>query len=237
MKKIAVFGGTFDPVHIGHLRSAVELREQLGCDQLRLIPARVPPHRPQPAASAEQRLRMLRLAVADEPGLVVDDRELRRDGPSYTYDTLRELRAELGADCSLALVMGADACAALDGWHRWRELFELAHLVVMARPDAQLPATGIVADELRPRLRTATALDTDTAGAVVCMTLTPLPISATAIRTQIAAGRSPRYLLPDDVWRYILQHHLYAAVPVAPLSLRRQRRLTPREERLPHDPR
>lgn len=213
MKKIAILGGTFDPVHIGHLRSAVELREQLGCDELRLIPARIPPHRRQPVASAEHRLQMLRLAVADEPGLVVDDRELQRDGPSYTYDTLRGLRAELGADCSLALVMGVDACAALDSWHRWHELFDLAHLVVMARPDTRLPVTGVVADALRPRLADSAALDVGNAGAVVRVALTPLPISATAIRTLVAAGRSPRYLLPDAVWRYIVQHRLYAQHP------------------------
>ncbi len=210
MKKIAVLGGTFDPVHIGHLRSAVELREQLGCDQLRLIPASIPPHRRQPVAAAEHRLRMLQLAAADEPGIVVDERELQRAGPSYTYDTLRELRAELGGDCSLALVMGADACASLDSWHRWHELFELAHLVVMARPDARLPVTGVVADALRQRLADATALDNRSAGAVVRVALTPLPISATAIRALVAAGRSPRYLLPDAVWRYIVQHRLYA---------------------------
>lgn len=211
MKKIAVLGGTFDPVHIGHLRSAVELREQLGFDEVRLIPARIPPHRRQPVASAEHRLQMLRLAVGDEPGLIVDDRELQRDGPSYTYDTLRDLRAEFGADCSLSLVMGADACASLDSWHRWHALFELAHLVVMARPDARLPAIGVVADALRPRLTDAAALGTDTAGAVVRVALTPLPISATVIRALIATGRSPRYLLPDAVWRYSLQHRLYAA--------------------------
>ena len=210
MKKIAIFGGTFDPVHIGHLRSAVELRERLGCEQLRLLPASVPPHRQQPLASAEQRLRMLQLAVADEPGLVVDERELRRAGPSYSYDTLRELRAEFGADCSLSLVLGADACAALDSWHRWRELFELAHLVVMARPEAQLPDSGAVAEALRQRLTDASALDCRPAGAVVSIALTALPVSATAIRALIGAGRSPRYLLPDAVWRYIVEHRLYA---------------------------
>lgn len=209
MKKIAILGGTFDPVHIGHLRSAVELREQLGCDQLRLIPASIPPHRRQPVAAAEHRLRMLQLATADEPGLVVDDRELKRAGPSYTYDTLRELRAELGADCSLSLVMGADACAALDSWHRWHELFDLAHLVVMARPDTRLPVTGVVADALRSRLADASALDSRSAGAVVRVALTPLPISATAIRALVAAGRSPRYLLSDAVWRYIVENGLY----------------------------
>ncbi len=243
MKKIAILGGTFDPVHIGHLRSAVELHEQLGCDELRLIPARIPPHRRQPVAAAEHRAQMLRLAVAGEPGLIVDDRELRRDGPSYTYDTLRDLRAEFGADCSLALVMGADACAALDSWHRWHELFDLAHLVVMARPDARLPATGVVADALRPRLADLGALWRGTAGAVVRVALTPLPVSATAIRALVAAARSPRYLLPDAVWRYIVDHGLYAqsavsaAVPAAANPSAAAAAAAFAEVNRPHDPR
>jgi nicotinate-nucleotide adenylyltransferase len=242
VKKIAILGGTFDPVHIGHLRSAVELREQLGCDELRLIPARIPPHRRQPVVSAEHRLRMLQLGVADEPGLLVDDRELQRDGPSYTYDTLRELRTEFGADCSLALVMGADACAALDSWHRWHELFDLAHLVIMARPDVRLPATGVVADALRPRLADAGALGRSPAGTVVRVALTPLPVSATAIRALVAAGRSPRYLLPDAVWRYIVDHRLYtpsaiaAAVAAATPSAAHTAAATTEVNR-PHDPR
>jgi nicotinate-nucleotide adenylyltransferase len=211
VRKIAVLGGTFDPIHIGHLRSALELREQFGFEQLRLIPAASPPHRSRPAASASQRLAMLELAVADTPGLVADDRELRRAGPSYTIDTLAELRTELGAETSLSLVMGADACAALDSWHRWRELFELAHLVVIARPDFDLPATGPVATALRARRAEPAALARRRAGAVVTAALTPLPIAATAIRALIAAGRSPRYLLPDAVAHYIADHHLYAA--------------------------
>ncbi len=130
---VGVFGGTFDPVHHGHLRTALEVLEGCGLEQLRLVPALVPPHRPQPRAPAPLRLEMLRRAVAGEPRLVVDDRELRRGGPSYTVDTLAELRAAVGTR-PLCLVLGADAFLGLPGWHRWRELFALAHLVVVERP-------------------------------------------------------------------------------------------------------
>jgi nicotinate-nucleotide adenylyltransferase len=204
-----MLGGTFDPVHIGHLRSALELRERLGFDELRLVPCHRPPHRPQPGASAEQRLRMLELALAGETQLCADARELRRAGPSYTFDTLTELRAELGEHCALSLVMGADAFAGLDSWHRWRELSQLAHIVVVARPDCALPATGAVAELLHGLRAEPDALRQSTCGRIVPVALTPLPVSATAIREQVSAGRSPRYLLPDTVWSYIREHALY----------------------------
>ena len=209
LHSVAMLGGTFDPVHIGHLRSAVELREILGFDQIRLVPCHRPPHRGEPGADSAQRLRMVELAVAGEPGLVADARELRRPGPSYTVDTLGELRAELGADCALSLVLGADAFAELHTWHRWRELPALAHLVVMARPDCALPAQGPVAELLCAHRGEPGDLVRRPAGSVVPMALTPLPVSATHLRAIIGAGRSPRYLLPDAVWNYIREQNLY----------------------------
>ena len=209
LRSVAVLGGTFDPVHIGHLRSALELRERLAFEQVRLMPCHRPPHRAQPGASAEQRLRMLELALAGETELCADARELRRPGPSYTFDTLTELRAELGAHCSLSLIMGADAFAGLDTWHRWRELPQLAHIVVMARPDCPLPAEGPVAELLRALRAEPAVLREKICGAIVPVALTPLPISATAIRELLRSGRSPRYLLPDAVWSFIREHALY----------------------------
>lgn len=209
LRAVAVLGGTFDPVHIGHLRSAVELRERFDFEQVRLVPSRQPPHRGQPAAAAEHRLRMVELALTGEPGLRADGRELRRTGPSYTVDTLTELRAELGADCSLSLVLGVDAFAGLASWHAWEELPRLAHLLVIARPDSVLPDAGPVAELLRARRAGPEALHRRPAGAVVAAALTPLPVSATAVRSLIAAGRSPRYLVPDAVWSYIRAQHLY----------------------------
>lgn len=208
-RSVALLGGTFDPIHIGHLRSALELRERLDFDRILLVPSHRPPHRGEPGASAEQRLRMLELALAGETQLQADARELRRAGPSYTFDTLRELRAELGADCSLSLIVGADAFAALDTWHRWRELPQLAHIVVMARPDCPLPAAGDVAQLLETLRAGPEALRQRPCGAIVPVALTPLPISATAIRDLVRAGRSPRYLLPDAVWTYIREQALY----------------------------
>lgn len=204
-----MLGGTFDPIHIGHLRSALELREQLGFEQIRLVPCHRPVHRAQPGASAEQRLRMLELALAGETQLCADARELRRAGPSYTFDTLGELRAELGADCSLSLVVGADAFAELDTWHRWRELPQLAHIVVMARPDCPLPTRGAVAGLLEELRAEPATLRRKTCGAIVPVALTPLPIAATAIRDLLRQGRSPRYLVPDAVWSFIREHALY----------------------------
>ena len=206
---VAVLGGTFDPIHFGHLRSALELRERLGCGQVRLIPCHRPPHRDTPAVSGEQRLRMVELAVAGDSGLVADARELRRPGPSYTIDTLIELRAELGARCPLYLVMGVDAFALLDGWWRWRELLDFAHIVVIARPDCALPQSGAVAGLLAAHGAAVDTLRTRSHGGIATLQLTPLPISATAIRALIRAGRSPRYLLPDAVQAFISAQRLY----------------------------
>ncbi len=131
---IGVYGGTFNPVHYGHLRTALEVKELFGLQRLHLIPCRLPAHRGQPEADAEIRMQMLAAAVADTPGFFADRRELERDGPSYMVDTLAALRSELADDTPLLLFIGADAFAGLERWHRWQRLFELAHVVVMTRP-------------------------------------------------------------------------------------------------------
>lgn len=209
MNSLAILGGTFDPVHIGHLRSAIEVRALLACDELRFIPCHRPPHRAEPIANSEQRLRMLELAIANEPGLAVDAREIHREGPSYTIDTLTELRAEVGAECKLYLVVGMDAFAILDSWHRWRELLEFAHIVVMQRPQNALLARGPVAELLRERRVDVERLKDAACGSIAVVQTTPLPISATAIRTLIRTQHSPRYLLPDAVWEFICANRLY----------------------------
>ena len=138
---IGILGGTFDPVHFGHLRPALEARQALGLDEIRLIPCNVPPHRPQPFASARQRLTMLQGAIAGHAGFVIDERELHRDGPSYTLDTLLSLHADIkGVD--LCLLLGMDAFRGLTSWHRWHELIDHCHIVVMTRPDATFPERG-----------------------------------------------------------------------------------------------
>ena len=194
---LAIFGGTFDPIHIGHLRAAWEASEALGAD-VYLVPAKVPPHRPQPVASAEQRAAMLRVALAGQDRLQLDLRELHREGPSYTFDTLASLRAEIGADRPLVVLIGADAFAGLSSWHRLRELFALAHMCVLTRP-AQIPAMPEeLAAEVAPRLvERADRLRAQPSGSVLNMVVTSLGISSTRIRALLAVGAEPRWLVPD----------------------------------------
>jgi len=209
---IGIFGGTFDPIHFGHLRPALELYEQLALQRVHMIPSAVPPHRPQPHASAEQRLTMLELALAGQPGLVVDSRELERSGPSYMVDTLASLRGEVG-ETPLCLLLGVDAFLGLPEWERWQQLLELAHIVIAHRPGWQLQQANIpqaLRQALSSRwLETASQLRERPAGGVWLQGVTPLAISATDIRERIAAGYSANYLLPAAVWQYIQQQGLY----------------------------
>jgi nicotinate-nucleotide adenylyltransferase len=207
---VGIFGGSFDPIHHGHLRTLVELEEALGFDQLRLMPAHQSPHKGQPGASNQQRLKMLELAVAGHDHWLIDQRELQRGGASYTVDSLRELRDELPASANLCLIMGTDAFAAFDRWQQWQQILELAHLVVVSRPDEQLPATGNIADLLgRAVVESAEQLREQKAGLVLLQTLTPMAVSATDIRQRVTRHQSIRYLLPDAVWQMIMEQQLY----------------------------
>jgi nicotinate-nucleotide adenylyltransferase len=199
VKPLAIFGGTFDPVHLGHLSVAWEAAELLDAE-VRLLPASVPPHRAPPIATAAQRVAILRAALHGQSRLTLDTRELDRDGPSFTIDTLHELRVEQG-ERPLLLLLGADAFAGLATWHRWRELFGAAHIGVLSRPgvSASLP------DELERevagrRIADAAGLRALPAGKVIELAVTPLEISATRIRELLAAGRDPRYLLPAGLF-------------------------------------
>ncbi|WP_266181174.1 nicotinate-nucleotide adenylyltransferase [Dyella humicola] len=195
VRPLAIFGGTFDPVHLGHLSVAWEAAELLDAD-VRLMPASVPPHRPAPIANAPQRAAMLRAALQEQSRLTLDTRELERSGPSYTIDTLTELRAEHG-DRPLVLLIGADAFAGLPTWHRWRELFDVAHIGVLSRPGVEAAVPVELEAEVAPRLvADAAALRAWPAGKLIELAVTPLEISATRIRELLAAGRDPRYLLP-----------------------------------------
>lgn len=200
MKPIGLFGGTFDPIHNAHLRVAWEAAEFLDAD-VRLLPASVPPHRRQPVAGAEQRAALVHAALAGQDRLTLDVRELRREGPSYTVDTLLELRGEVGAERPLVLLVGADAFAGLPEWHRWKELFDLAHVGVLTRPghDGTLPT------ELRTKIASRRCTDPRfvreaPAGRVIPVPVTPLDISATQVRALLAAGREPRWLVPDALF-------------------------------------
>ncbi len=198
-KPLALFGGTFDPVHLGHLSVAWEAAELLDAE-VRLLPASVPPHRAPPIATAAQRVAILRAALRGQSRLTLDTRELDRAGPSWTIDTLHELRAEQG-ERPLVLLLGADAFAGLASWHRWRELFGVAHIGVLSRPgiSADLPEE-LEREVAGRRIADAAGLRALPAGKVVDLAVTPLEISATRIRELLAAGRDPRYLLPAGLF-------------------------------------
>lgn len=196
-RPLAIFGGTFDPVHIGHLRAAWEASGALDAEVL-MVPAKIPPHRPQPVADAGERAAMLRVALAGQDRLRLDLRELDREGPSYTFDTLTSLRGEIGAQRPLVLVIGADAFAGLSSWHRWRDLFDLAHMCVLTRP-AQIPEmpAELAAEVSARNVDDIAALREAPAGRVLNMVVSALGISATRIRGLLAAGAEPRWLVPD----------------------------------------
>jgi nicotinate-nucleotide adenylyltransferase len=220
-----ILGGTFDPVHYGHLRLAEEAADQLALARVVLIPAALPNLRARPGTEAHHRLAMTRLAAADNPRLAVDDRELAREGVSYTVDTLAELRAEWGMHTPIWLILGADAFLRLPAWNRWLQLFDLAHIAVATRPGYALdeavrqsaellaewdrrflpekaPAAGAAPGAVGP-------LSDAPAGAIVRLPIPLLEISATDLRARMSRGASVRYLLPPAVVDYIAAHRLY----------------------------
>ena len=210
MAGIGILGGSFDPVHCGHLRLALEVREQLRLSSVRLLPAPNPRLREAPRAEVAQRLALLRAAVDAEPGLEVDARELDRDGPTYTVETLESFRREFSAE-ALVFILGMDSFRSLDRWHRWRDLLELAHLVVAQRPGAQLPVEGPVADLLHGcGCDDVAALMAKPAGHILICEPPLLDISATRIRALVAEGRSIRFLVPNKVIELINRTRCYS---------------------------
>lgn len=206
---VVIFGGTFDPVHYGHLRAASEVKEALGDVELRLLPSGTPPHRHHTYADAEQRLAMLQLVLDNHPDFTIDQREILRDGPSYMVDTLRSIRSERPS-ASLSLVLGQDAANHLDSWHRWQELFDLCHLIVMTRPES----TSAYSPQLKPHMQQRHAAQQQAlldhrSGLVLHLPVTQLAISSTDIRQQIQQGKNPRFLLPVAVIEYLQNHQLY----------------------------
>lgn len=196
---IGILGGTFDPVHNGHLRLAVQLRDLLGLAQVRLIPSARPPHRDPPVASPGQRAKWIRVSVLGEPGLILDNRELLRDGPSYTVDTLAELRAEL-PDTPLCLAMGNDVFGALDQWHQWQRLLELVHLIVVPRPGVSAKVSPRIAKLAEQHeTKNADLLGSRLHGCIYRTQFPLLEISGSEIRELLRNGKSPRYLMPEEV--------------------------------------
>lgn len=209
-----MLGGTFDPIHFGHLRLAEEMLELADLQAIRFIPTGTPPHRNAPQVTAAQRSEMVGLAIADHPAFVLDEREVKRAGTCYTVDTLRELRAELGETQPLCLLMGGDAFLQLHTWHEWEQLFDLAHIVVGYRPGFTLEerihaAPSVLRQCYQQRLCAAAALSQHPCGGIVELAIPKLEISATLIRSRVAEQRTIRYLLPNAVADYIHQHQLY----------------------------
>ena len=209
MKPIGIFGGTFDPIHYGHLRSAFEMLQALDFEEVRFTPCGDPPHRGVTYATAEQRLRLVQLAINGQDGFIADDRELKRGGISYTVDTLESLRKEFPGR-SLGLIVGMDAFLGLPTWHRWDEILDIGHIVVAHRPGWKAPDIGALG-ELISNYGTHRVEDlhSATAGRVHIHAVTQLEISSTEIRDLVAAGRDPRFLMPDAVRDEILNFEIY----------------------------
>jgi len=193
-QRIGLFGGTFDPVHFGHLRPAIEMAEVYALTVLHLMPNHRPAHRDQPTASTQQRIAMLELATEHLPQLIVDPREALREEPTFTFDTLSELKAEQ-PDAQLIFFMGLDAFSAFETWYRWQEIIALANLVIINRPNA------VLSDFASELLQSTPSIE--------MQSVTQLAISATDIRQRIAAGKSVDFLLPERVKQYIVDHELY----------------------------
>jgi nicotinate-nucleotide adenylyltransferase len=207
---IGILGGTFDPVHFGHLRPALDCLQALGLDEIRLVPLNVAVHRAPPVASSAQRLAMLEAAIAGQPGFVAAARDIERPGGSYTYDTLISLRAELGRERPLCLLIGADAFAGFLDWHRPADILDLAHLVVMRRPGASDALDSALQAFCRGHIRDRDEDLAETpAGRILFQEVTQIAVSATRVRELIRQGHSPRWLLPDTVISIIGAEGLY----------------------------
>lgn len=209
---IGLLGGSFDPIHHGHLRMAEELADALDLTQVHILPTGKPPHRQGLLASAQDRLEMVKLAIANNPRFVLDQHEIDKNVPCYMVDTLSELRAEMGQQRPIILFLGVDAFLGLESWHRWRKLFDLAHIAVARRPGHDLEAS--LSGQLKAVFSERhtcqpSELGEFAAGRIYCHSITQLDISASLIRGLVAHQHSPRYLVPDAVLDYINHHQLY----------------------------
>ncbi|HHQ14724.1 MAG TPA: nicotinate-nucleotide adenylyltransferase [Chromatiales bacterium] len=207
---VGIYGGSFDPVHIGHLRSALELRDELGLAEVRFVPSRVPPHRETPQAPAAMRVKMLQVAVDGLSGFVVDQRELEREGPSFTIDTLESLRSERPGQ-PVVLLLGMDAFAGLTSWHRWQDVLDCAHIAVARRPGASLPETGELGRLVEARRTSDPARLHRGQGRIIEVEVTALDVSSSAIRELVARGRDPKFLVPDPVRELVFESHCYSS--------------------------
>ena len=206
---IALFGGTFDPVHLGHLRSAHHVRSVLSLDQVRLVPSLEPPHRKLPESTAEHRLAMLRLAVLDFPGIIVDDREIARGGSSYSFDTLESFRGEFGLRSSIHLIMGMDAFNKFDEWYRWRDIGHLCNIIVLKRPGNSFVISSLMNDWMKDRVCSLGQIKERPSGRICFVELEQIDVSSTEIREDLNRGLNTSMQLTTKVASYIQVHRLY----------------------------
>jgi len=207
LRTIGILGGTFDPIHIGHLRAAIEVTENLALDEMRLLPCQYPPHRSTPTVTPEHRLNMVRLAIQGT-SLQVDDREMHRDGPSYSIDTLMSFKRDY-PKASLCMVVGVDAFLGLTTWFQWETLIQLANIVVIHRSGWELPKTGMIAELLEERALVGKSVHEVASGHIITQNISGLEVSSTQIRNLISQHKSPLFLLPEKVHSYIQQQRLY----------------------------
>lgn len=209
---VGIFGGTFDPIHFGHLRLAQEVAEHCGLESVRIVPAGKPPHRTEPHCPPAMRMEMVRIASSGNSLFFPDEREISKQSPCYSVETLHQMRGELGNEKPFCLMVGADAFLGLASWHNWTELFDLAHILVAQRPGFDLSSrmTEPLQSEFRARLSSEPeALRHSPSGKIVVVEITLMDISSSMIRECLSGGRSARYLLPDEVLDYIGNHGLY----------------------------
>lgn len=197
-KLIGLFGGTFDPIHYGHLRTALDVMQATGLAEVRFIPNRLPPHRGSPLLNDQLRAELVQLAISDTPGFVLDQRELQRDGPSYMVDTLESLRQDFPAS-SLCLIMGMDAFTGLPRWHRWQDIFALCHLIVISRPGAEMPDFAVQSEIAERVSDDPKCLQQRPVGQILLQSVTQLDISASLIRQHLSNRQSIQFLLPETV--------------------------------------
>lgn len=206
---LTLLGGTFDPIHYGHLRCAEEARQKLTLKTVTLLPAGQPVHRAMPRASAAQRLEMLQLAVKEFPNLKVDSREIERSGPSYMVDTLKSIRQQW-PQRPVHLLVGQDAVNQLDSWYQWLELFELANIVILTRPAAEVTYSQELSYQIdKRRTDDCALLNATSAGAVLPLQVAAIDVSATMIKSIIRLGRPPKGMMPSEVWLFIVENGLY----------------------------
>lgn len=208
---LGIFGGTFDPIHYGHLSAAWQTLHTLQLNELRFMPCHHPPHRDQPLAAPEHRINMLKLAIKDIPQFAIDEREIKSNEISYSFNSLKQIRKEIG-EIPLCFILGLDAFNQIHTWHEPRKIIEVAHIIVLARPGQQLNQTDMINDLMQAQVHDPNILKTKNAGFVYFMENSLMDISATQIRKMLQQNIDPKFLLPDAVLNYITKEQLYSAV-------------------------